>query len=181
MATLAPQGPQIARELDPLKVQEFQGRLRAEQNPLLGLLAGGVAAVIAAVAGAAVAYVVNYQSNWLDIVVPLIVGLAVSYFGKGIDKIYGIMGAGLSLIGVVFGNLLMLAAIIAREQSVFIFAVMSAMLLNPVDAVDLLIRTFSLMDLVVYGFAVYFGYRISFRRITPAEREALYRQRTVIQ
>jgi hypothetical protein len=147
---------------------------------LLGLLAGGVAAIVGAVLWAIVTVITNYQIGWIAIGVAFIVGWAIRTFGKGVDKFYSLMGAGLAVLSVVLGNLLMIAVLLARQESYSLLTVLSAMLLNPTIDVRLLAENFSVMDLLFYGFAVYYGYRYSLRRITAAERETLYRQRTVI-
>ncbi len=172
--------PQIVRELDPLKVAEFQERLRAEQNPLLGLVAGGMAALIGAGLWAAVTVITKYQIGWMAIGVAFIVGLAIRVFGKGVDKFYSFLGAGLALVAVILGNLLMLAVLLAQQESVSLLIVLGVMLTNPALDMELLAQNFSFFDLLFYGFAVYYGYRYSTRQITPAEREALYSARTVI-
>ncbi len=180
MTTPAVQGPLVVRELDPLRVQEFQERLRAEQNPLPGLLAGGVAAVMGALLWAIVTVITNYQIGFMAVLVAFIVGWAIRTFGKGVDKVYGLMGAGLALLGVVLGNLLMIAILVAREESFTLLDVLALIVQNPALDKQLLAQGFSVIDLLFYGFAVYYGYRYSSRRITAAERETLYRERTVI-
>jgi hypothetical protein len=180
MTAAAPQEPRIVRELDPLKVQAFQERLRTEQNLLLGLLGGGMAAFLGAVLWAIVTVITNYQIGWMAIGVAFLVGLAIRLLGKGVDPIYHIMGAGLALLGVVLGNLLMIAVLVARSESLPLLEVLNLMILNPAVNLELLARAFSPMDLLFYGFAVYYGYKYSCRQITAVEREALYRQRTVV-
>jgi hypothetical protein len=180
MTPSVPQAPQVVREIDPLKVQQFQERLRTEQNLLLGLAAGGLAAVIGAVLWAVVTVITNYQIGWMAIGVAFLVGVAIRVFGKGIDNIYRFMGAGLALFGVVLGNLLMIAALLARQETLPLLTVLNYMLLHPAADVQMLTQSFSPIDLLFYGFAVYYGYKYSSRQVTAAERESLYRQRTVM-
>jgi hypothetical protein len=175
----ASQVPLYVRELDPLKAQAFQAQLRAEQNPLFGFAAGVVAALIGAVLWAVVTVATNFQFGYMAIAVAFLVGWAVRHFGKGVDIIHGVIGAGLAFSGCVAGNLLMLAAIVARQESASIFAVFTVMVLRPVLTLQVLASNFAPVDLLFYGFALYYGYRYSFRRITSAEQESLYRQRLV--
>ncbi len=175
----APQTPQYIRELDPLKVQAFQERLREEQNLFRGAAAGLLAALVGAVIWAIITYVTDYQIGWMAIGVAFVVGWVLRTFGKGVDKVFGYTGAGLALLGCVAGNLFAIAAVIAREESASLVQVFMFMVLNPAMDIELLAETFSPIDLLFYGFAIYYGYRYSFRQITPAERESLYRTRTV--
>ena len=41
--------------------------------------------------------------------------------------------------------------------------------LTPTLAVDLMVATFTPIDLLFYGIAIYEGYRLSFRQIAPDE------------
>jgi hypothetical protein len=167
--------PPVTPELDPIKVQAFQETLREEQSLPRGVVAGGVAAGLGAIIWAIVAYLTNYQIGWMAIGVGFLVGWAMRLFGKGIDKIFGLVGAALSLAGCVAGNLLMLGAVIAREESASLIEVITFMILNPAVDVELLVNTFSPIDLLFYGLALYYGYKASFRQITPAEQASLYR------
>ena len=171
--------PTFVRELDPLKVQAFQEQLLAAQNPILGFAAGAVAAVVSATAWAVITYVANVQVGWMAIGVAFLVGSAIRQFGRGIGRIYSFVGAGLAFLAVVLGNLLIIAYAIAQSQSVSIPAVLVGMALHPLIDIDMLFRTAQPVDLLFYGFAIYYGYRYSIRRVTAAERAALYRERQV--
>jgi len=174
-----PQAPQYIRELDPMKVQAFQERIREEQNLVMGVLGGSAAAVVAAIAWGVITFVTNYQIGWMAIGVGFLVGWAMRVLGKGVDKVFGYIAAGLSLLGCVAGNLLMIAGFVAREASASIVEVLLILALQPDVALQVLADSFSPIDLLFYGFAVYYGYRYAFRRITPAERENLLRTRVI--
>lgn len=174
-----PQEPQYVRELDPIKVQAFDEQIREEQNLLLGALSGAAAALVGAVAWAAITYLTSYQIGWMAIGVAFLVGWAMRTFGKGVDKLFGVTGAALALLGCLAGNLFMLAALIAREETASIVEVLMIMVLSPVAVIELLAATFSPIDLLFYALALYYGYRYSFRQITQAERESLLRTRLI--
>lgn len=53
------------------------------------------------------------------------------------------------------------------------------MVLNPAVELELLRATFSPIDLLFYGLALYYGYKAAFRRITPAEQANLYQTRVI--
>lgn len=175
----APEGPQYVRELDPFKVQEFQERIRSEQNFPLGILAGSGAAVLGAGVWAVITFVSDYQIGWMAIGVGFLVGWAIRTFGKGVDKRFGFLGAGLALLGCLAGNLFTIAAVIAREETASLMDVLVFLMLNPALDLELLAQTFSPIDLLFYAIALYYGYRYSFRQMTQAERESLFRTRPI--
>lgn len=85
--------------------------------------------------------------------VGFLVGFAVRFGGKGIDPIFGYLGAILSLLGCLLGNLFSAMGFFAEVQSVSFFDVLGG--LNVSLAVELLKVTFPPMDILFYGIAVY--------------------------
>jgi len=67
----------------------------------------------------------------------------------------------LSLLGCAGGNLLAICGVIARQEGVPFLELVSR--LDPGVAQGLMVATFSPMDLLFYGIAVWEGYRLSFR------------------
>jgi hypothetical protein len=141
--------------------------LRSEQNLAMGVFAGFIAAIAgAAVWGMVTAYT-EYQIGYMAIGVGFLVGFAVRVAGKGIDPSFGVVSAVLALLGCVLGNLWTMTYFLAAKQGVpFVKAVTQ---LNPDIAVNIMVSTFSYMDVVFYGLALYFGYKYGFRRITEDE------------
>lgn len=170
---------QTVREIDPVRVQELQERIQEEQNFTMGIAAGLAAAVLGAILWGVISFVTGYQIAWMAIGVAFMVGWSLRQFGKGVDKVFGIAGAALALISCLLGNFLTIAAVISREYSVSIFDVLLTMLTDPAGDLEIFIATFSPIDLLFYGFAIYYGYQYSFRRLTAEEQEGLYRTRTV--
>jgi hypothetical protein len=171
--------PIHVREIDPLRFQQFQERMKAEQNLPLGIAGGSAAAAVGAVVWALVTVITGYQISWMAIGVGFLVGVALRSSGKGIDKIFGWLGALLALGSCLAGNFLAIAMLIAQQQSMFLGTVLLSMLISPGLSLQLLAEWFSPMDLVFYGLAFYEGYRFSFRQISAAEEEDLYRDRLV--
>lgn len=172
---------QTIREIDPAKAQELQERIQEEQNLSLGIVAGLAAAVLGAILWGVISFFTGYQIGWVAIGVAFMVGWSLRQFGKGVDKIFGIAGAALSLVSCILGNFLTIAAVISREYSVSIIEVLLYMLTDPAGDLEIFIATFSPIDLLFYGFAIYYGYQYSFRRLTAEEQEGLYRTRTVVK
>ncbi|MEW6241373.1 MAG: hypothetical protein ACOYZ8_01245 [Chloroflexota bacterium] len=131
-------------------------------NLLLGLIAGGVAMLVGAVIWGAVTYFTKYQIGWMSIGVGFLVGIAIQKFGRGNSILFGIMGAGLALVGCLLGNLFFYGGVIAEMRGVTLFNVFLSMILDPVGTVDLFFAAFEFMDLVFYALAIYAGFRYSF-------------------
>jgi len=167
---------QMEREIDPIKLNELRERMKEEQNPIMGILSGLLAAIIGAVIWAAITVITTYQIGWMAIGVAFLVGWSVRRWGRGVDKYFGIFGAALALFGCLLGNILTIAAIVSREEAVNLFSVLGLLILNPGSTFEILKETFSVTDLLFYGFAVYYGYKYSFRTVTKEEAEQLYKK-----
>jgi len=150
--------------IEPGRLQYAMENLRGEQNLLLGLAGGSVAALVGAGVWAGLTVVTGYQIGWMAVGVGVLVGLAVRLLGKGIDKSFGIMGAALSLAGCAAGNLLAVCGMVASQEGIPLMQIVGNM--NIGLAGEMMSATFSPIDLLFYGFAVYEGYRFSFRQLT---------------
>jgi hypothetical protein len=133
----------------------------------MGIIGGMVAALIGAGAWATVTVLTNFQIGWMAVGVGFLVGYAVRVFGKGLSNVYGFVGATLALTGCLAGNLFSVCAVISKQEAIPFFDLISR--LNPLIIIDLMKATFSPIDLLFYGIAVYEGYRFSFRQITQDE------------
>jgi len=150
--------------IEPGRLEYAMETLRGEQNLLLALAGGSAAALVGAAAWAGVTVATGYQIGWMAVGVGVLVGLAVRLLGKGIDKPFGIVGAALSLVGCALGNLLAVCGMVASQEGIPLMQILGNM--NIGLAGELMGATFSPIDLLFYGFAVYEGYRFSFRRLT---------------
>ena len=99
--------------------------------------------------------------------VGFLVGFGVRKLGRGIDKIFGAAGGVIALISVLLGNFLASIAFLANILEVGYLD----MLLNFNYALtfELMMETFTVIDVVFYGIAIYYGYRSSFRKINREE------------
>jgi len=146
---------------------QYIEKARAEQNLVLAVLGGSIGAVIGAVGWAAVTVVTKYQIGLMALAIGFLVGYLVRKLGKGVDTVFGITGAVLSLAGCLLGNLLAACGILSHETGKQIPEIVSQ--LTPLSSIMVLTATFQPMDLLFYGFAVYEGYKFSFRRLTQQE------------
>ncbi len=137
------------------------------QSLAKGCAAGVVAAAIGAARWAAISYLTEYQIGWMAIGVGFLVGIAVRQFGNGTGAAFGILGGALALAGCLAGNLLTVCLVLAREKAMSLLDVFARLDLGLV--VNIMSATFNPMDLLVYGLAVYAGYRFSLRPAAGAE------------
>jgi hypothetical protein len=153
-------------ERDQITSQMMIEEIRSNQNLLLGALGDVIAAAMGAGGWAIITAVTNYQIGWMAVGIGFLVGVAVRLCGKGMDKIFGIVGAVLSLLGCMAGNLFVVCILLSRQEHIPFLDLLSR--LNPEIVVELMQATFSPMDVLFYGIAVYEGYRFSLKRV-PTE------------
>ncbi len=164
-----------ATSIDPVRLQVARDQLRSQQSLPGALLAGLIASLIGAGVWAAVTVATEVQIGWMAVGVGFLVGIAVRTLGKGMDPIYGIVGACFSLLGCAVGNLLAGCGIVASQQDVAVLDVLAQL---DVDvATGLMTAMFSPIDLLFYGLALYQGHKLSFRRISEGELLALMGER----
>lgn len=141
--------------------------LKFEQNLGLGIIGGAVGGLVGAVVWAAVTYLTEYQIGWLALGVGFLVGLGVRYLGRGIDTIFGIVGGVIALVSVALGNFLTIQGYAAKYYGVSFLEVLR--MFDYSYTFDVMRDTFSPIDVLFYGLAIYYGYRYSFRRITRTQ------------
>lgn len=160
-------GAEPQTELDSAKIALVVERIRSEQNLALGTVAGLFGALVGAVVWAVITVFTEFQIGWMAVGVGFLVGIAIRTLGKGIDQIFGFVGAGLALTGCLLGNVLTVCGIIAKQEDMAFLDVFSRLDLGVMT--ELLVATFSPMDILFYSIAVYEGYRLSFRKVSPDE------------
>lgn len=102
-----------------------------------------------------------------------IVGVSVRYLGKGLTKSFGISGGLLALFGCLLGNFLAMCGLVAADVGQPMVDLTLSIASHPTVAAELMLATFSPMDLLFYGIAVFQGYKLSFREIQDHELEAM--------
>lgn len=162
---------EVEPEIDPAQIQRAIFELRSQQSLVGGTLAGIVASAVGAATWAGVTITTGFQIGWMSVGIGFLVGFAVRAIGKGIDPIFGYIGAGLALIGCAAGNLSAMIGIAAKRAEIPFADLASKLNLN--DVAQLMIASFSPMDLLFYGIAVYEGYRLSFRQLSDLDADRL--------
>ncbi|MEM7738520.1 MAG: hypothetical protein AAF267_22315 [Deinococcota bacterium] len=125
----------------------------------MAIVMGAVASVVSALIWGGIGLATGYQIGYVAVLVGFLVGFAVRYFGKGIDPVFGFVGAGFALLGCFLGNIGAVYGMMAQDDEARQF-----MSLLGITAWDIYRSTFNIMDIVFYGLATYFGYKFSFRR-----------------
>lgn len=146
------------------KREELIEELRSQQNFPFAVIGGVLAAVFGAILWAAITVATEYQIGYMAIAVGLIVGFTVRFFGAGVDMKFGILGAILSLFGCLLGNLFSQIGFIANAYSYAYLEVFSYLDFSSI--IDVMVESFSPMDILFYGIAIYEGYRFSFYQET---------------
>ena len=160
-----------APEVDPNQIRMAIDELYSHQNLIGGSVAGFVASCVGAALWAVVTVATGVQIGWIAVGIGFLVGFAVRTVGKGLEPVFGYVGGAFALAGCLAGNLLALIGLIANSKGVPFLDELSAT--NPAKVIDLMVATFSPIDLLFYGIAVYEGYRLSFRQLTERDAEEL--------
>lgn len=143
----------------PLSPEEIEKTVRARQNFPLAIIGGSLAALLSALLWAVITVLTKYQIGYMAIAVGLIVGLAVRFFGVGIDKKFGILGAVLALLGCLAGNFFSQIGFIANEYS---YGYLETLFYFDLASIkNTLFESFSPIDILFYGIAMYEGYHFS--------------------
>ncbi|MFM7853955.1 MAG: hypothetical protein ACKO96_19040, partial [Flammeovirgaceae bacterium] len=106
------------------KVLRYREKLQSEQNMPLGIVGGIAAAFVGAIIWAIVTVVTGYQIGWMAVGVGFLVGYSIRFLGKGIDKIFGVMGGVFALVGCLLGNFFTLVGFAAKTENVDVFSVL---------------------------------------------------------
>jgi hypothetical protein len=155
------------RQLEPAELALVLERLRSEQHLGKGAVAGAAASALGAAAWAVVTVFTHYQIGWMAVGIGFLVGFAVRTFGKGVDRVFGIVGAALALFGCLAGNLLATCGMLAQQEHLKLLEILTRLDAQVIQ--ELMVATFTPMDLLFYGIAVYEGYTLSIRQLSTGE------------
>ncbi len=159
--------PTEAPVIDQARLNYALEQLRSEENFPVAVIAGVLASAVGAAAWTAITVVTGYQIGFMAIGVGFLVALTIRATGKGMSTKFQILGALLALLGCMAGNLLTVCWFIAENEGIAFLDLLVQ--IDPVVIPEIMISTFSGMDLVFYAIAVYEGYRLSLRSITEDE------------
>ena len=152
--------------------EEVKEEYKQHQKLGYAIIGGFFLSIICALLWAVITVSTEYQIGFMAIGVGVVVGLGVRFFGAGIDTIYGIIGAFFALLGCLLGNLFSQVGFTANAESISYLQTLS--LIDFETMISIYKETFSGIDLLFYGFAVFEGYKFAFRPIraqTEDERD----------
>jgi hypothetical protein len=138
--------------------------LKKHQDLSYGIIGGFSAALVGATLWAVITVSTGYQIGYMAIGVGLLVGFAVRFFGAGVDLPYRIIGAVGALLGCMMGNLFSQVWFLSEIMSIGYFEALG--FLNMEFIIEIYKESFSFMDLLFYGIAVYEGFRFAGRTVT---------------
>jgi hypothetical protein len=151
---------------EPIEAEEIDPRLLellSEQNFDAGLLAGITAALIGAITWTIGAAITEYQLGWMTIGVGLLVGFGIRFFGKGIERIFGILGAIFSLLGCLLGNFFVIVILVSYSEDVFILDLLTSSSFGSLFSI--MSNTLEWFDFLFYGIAILAGYFWAIKRV----------------
>lgn len=139
----------------------YVSEIRTKQDLNMAIAAGIISAVIGATIWGVFVAITEYQFVFMGILAGLFVGFSVRTFGKGIDTSFGIVGAICSLICCLAGTVIASCIMVASATDTSFLKIIFNLNFNLVTLI--LKEGFGPIDLLIYGFAIYEGYKISFR------------------
>ena len=131
------------------------------ENLFLGILAGAVAAIIGALVWMGITIATGLHVGYVALGVGALVGMAVRYGGNGTGIIFGIVGAVLTLIGCLGGEILAVIQLSVTPQHDFYNVLTTA------DWTQLATNVFDRMDPImylIYAIGILEGYMLSIRK-----------------
>ncbi len=141
---------------------------------LLGTVGAIAGALLGAIAWGAITAATHFQIGYMAVGVGFLAGYGMRTLGGGRDRADGFIAGAVAFLGCVLGNLLTVIIEFAPQDRTHrgIIELTLLVLTNPKLAWILLTQSFSVMDLLFYGLAVYAGYRTALKPPALAETAA---------
>jgi hypothetical protein len=131
------------------------------ENLLLGVLAGIIAAGVGAGIWMAITVATGLHVGYVALGVGALVGLAVRFAGNGRGMIFGIIGAVLTLIGCLGGEILAMAQLLSSPQHDFYHTLLSFELAK---VLSIIIEKMDPIMYLIYGIGIFEGFKLSMRK-----------------
>ena len=149
--------------------------LKKEQNFAAGIGLGIGTGLLGAFLWGLITATTKFQIGFMAIGVAAMVGHAMQFGGKGVEKKFGHAGAVLALLACAAGNLFSSLVMIGEALDMTVVEVWNQISIAAIP--DIMVETFHPMDILFYGIALFEGYKFSFRKVDKvtmlaAEKEA---------
>jgi hypothetical protein len=133
-----------------------------EENLPFGIFAGIISAGVGALIWMGITVVTGLHAEYVaPLVVGAVVGFTVRYIGNGSGLTFGIIGAVLTLIGCLGGEIITVVQLASTPQRDFLNTLIT------IDLKQLIANVFDRMDLImylIYGIGIVEGYMLSLRK-----------------
>jgi hypothetical protein len=141
------------------KKQDLFEELKLSQNLTAAISSGLIVSVFVAVIWALVSVLTGFQHSAFGLLVGLIVGKTMFRFGKGVDLIFGILGAVISIWACLLGNTFTIMGFVSNKLGISILESFSSLY---GELFWLLIKdSLSPWDIFLYCIAAYIGFQTS--------------------
>lgn len=137
--------------------------LRKKQKPFYGICAGILVSIAATSLWILMAS--KYKLSWMAVAVAVGIAFSIQYSAKAVDFWYGLVGASLSLISAITGNLFTAVFIFAKYKNIPSSEVFSELDIS--TALSLLKALTQPLDYLMYIGAAYAGFYFSFKHFKP--------------
>jgi hypothetical protein len=151
-------------------IAALNAKLLREQNLGLGIAAAAGAALVGALIWMGITVTTEMHVGYVALGVGAGVGYAVRYAGKGVTKIFGVIGAGFTLLGCLAGEICAQIQLAAGAANASFFQVLPNVDFSAVA--ENIAEHSSPITLFIYAIGIYEGYKFSFRKLTAQELAA---------
>jgi hypothetical protein len=131
------------------------------ENVFLAILAGVIAAAIGAAVWMGITIATNAHIGFVALGVGALVGFAVRLGGNGTGIIFGIIGAVLTLVGCLGGEVLTVAQLAVTPERDFYATLMS---LDISQTINNILSHMDPIMYLIYGIGIYEGFKFSIRK-----------------
>ena len=151
--------------------------VKSQENLIPAVICGLIAGLIGAILWGTITVLTEFQIGYMAVAIGAGVGFTIRLIGKGISQIFGIWGGAIAFVAVFVGNIFSIFGLVANAQDLTLLE--TALYFDYAYLPELLSETFSPMDLLFYGIAIYEGYKFSFRVLTQEELEKIREENAV--
>jgi len=142
-------------------------KFKEDQNLPKAIITGITVGILGALLWGTITVFSGLKIGYIAIIIGFGVGISMRYAGKGISLVFGISGGIIAVASCIIGNFLSIIGFIAHDIEIGYLEVLELFNFNMVLSV--MIETFSLFDILFYGFAAYGGYNFAFRKFTERD------------